>query len=65
MVERSAADLLGPELVRAVAREITIFAERLARQARGEAAAVLFYGSALRDQALDGLLDFYVLVDRV
>ena len=27
-------------------------------------AAVLFYGSALRDEALDGVLDFYVLTDR-
>lgn len=64
MAEPSAAELLDPELVRPVARDVTIIAERLARRAGGEAAAVLFYGSALRDEALDGLLDFYVLVDR-
>ncbi len=27
--------------------------------------AVLFYGSALRTDTLDGVLDFYVLLDRV
>jgi hypothetical protein len=59
------AELLGSELRRPVAREVAVFAERLAAQAQGEAAAVLFYGSALRDEALDGLLDFYVLLDRV
>ena len=39
-------------------------ANRLAARAGGGAAAVLFYGSALRDEALDGVLDFYVLLDR-
>ena len=34
------------------------------RRAGESTAAVLFYGSALRDDALDGVLDFYVLTDR-
>jgi hypothetical protein len=58
------AALIEPELRLAVAREVTVFAERLAGRADAGTAAVLFYGSALRDRALDGLLDFYVLVDR-
>lgn len=58
------APLLEPELGREVPRAVTRFAERLAARAGGEAAAVLFYGSGLRDEALDGLLDFYVLTDR-
>ncbi|MBX7199043.1 MAG: hypothetical protein K1X51_06660 [Rhodospirillaceae bacterium] len=37
-------------------------AEDLRRHYR--AAAVIFYGSCLRDRTADGLLDFYVLVDR-
>jgi hypothetical protein len=59
------AALIEPELGAAVAPEVSLFAERLAARAGVETAAVMFYGSALRDDALDGLLDFYVLVDRV
>jgi hypothetical protein len=40
-------------------------AATLAERAGGKAAAVLFYGSNLRNAALEGVLDFYVLVDRV
>ncbi|WP_460890791.1 hypothetical protein, partial [Ramlibacter alkalitolerans] len=43
---------------------VAALAQRLAARARGGALAVLFYGSALRDDALDGVLDFYVLVER-
>ncbi|MPZ44794.1 MAG: hypothetical protein GEV05_15610 [Betaproteobacteria bacterium] len=43
---------------------MTVFAERLAARAPAGVAAVLFYGSALREQALDTLFDFYLLVDR-
>jgi len=39
-------------------------AAQLAGRAPGRVAAVLYYGSALRDEALDGILDFYVLLDR-
>ena len=58
------AALIEPELGRAVPRPVALLAEQLAARAGGGVAAVLFYGSALRDEALDGLLDFYVLVDR-
>ncbi len=56
--------LIDDELRRAVPPAVVTLAERLAARAQGGAAAVLFYGSALRDSALDGVLDFYVLVDR-
>lgn len=42
---------------------IRAMAAALAAQGRGHALAVLFYGSNLRSGALDGILDFYVLVD--
>ena len=56
--------LIARELRREMPRPAVVLAERLAARAGGGAAAVLFYGSALRDAALDGVLDFYVLVDR-
>ena len=56
--------LLDVEMRRAVPPAVTALAGRLAARAGPCAAAVLFYGSALRDEALDGVLDFYVLVDR-
>ena len=43
---------------------VTALARQLAGRAGAGTAAVLFYGSALRDDALDGVLDFYVLIDR-
>jgi hypothetical protein len=56
--------LLDVEMRRAVPPAVTALAQRLAARAGPGAAAVLFYGSALRDEALDGVLDFYVLLDR-
>ena len=56
--------LIGDELRRDMPPAAIALAERLAARAGGGAAAVLFYGSALRDEALDGVLDFYVLLDR-
>ena len=58
------ASLLGAELERKVPAAVTALAAELAARAGEATAAVLFYGSALRDAALDGLLDFYVLTDR-
>ncbi|RPI41065.1 MAG: hypothetical protein EHM59_20980 [Betaproteobacteria bacterium] len=55
---------MEPELRRAVPGPVTAFAARLAARAGTGAVAVLFYGSALRDESVDGLLDFYLLVDR-
>jgi len=56
--------LLDAEMRRDVPPAVAALAQRLAARAGPGAAAVLFYGSALRDEALDGILDFYVLVDR-
>lgn len=42
---------------------IMAMAAWLAAQGHGHALAVLFYGSNLRSGALDGILDFYILVD--
>ena len=58
------AALLAGELERAAPAPVTALAAELARRAGAGTAAVLFYGSALRGGALDGVLDFYVLTDR-
>jgi hypothetical protein len=52
------------ELREAVPAPVTALAAQLAARARGGAVAVLYYGSTLRTAQLDGLLDFYVLLDR-
>lgn len=57
--------LIGTELDRAAPVAVTRLAQQLAERAQGGAAAVLYYGSNLRDESLDGVLDFYVLLDRV
>lgn len=57
--------LIDTELRRAAPPPVAALAGQLAQRAGGHAAAVLFYGSALRTDALDGVLDFYVLLDRV
>lgn len=62
MIEELRA-LIGDELRRDMPPIAVALAARLAARAGGRAAAVLFYGSALRDSALDGVLDFYVLLD--
>ena len=59
------------DLRRAIAAELeavhhpaaAAFATELARMGGRSVASVLFYGSALRTGATDGVLDFYVLVD--
>jgi hypothetical protein len=51
------------ELSTPAAPEAVAFAAELARIGGPTVRAVLFYGSALRTGALDGVLDFYVLVD--
>ena len=57
--------LIDAELRRPASRAVVALAERFARRAAPHAAAVLFYGSALHSEALDGVLDFYVLLDQV
>ncbi len=56
---------LAEELRRELPAAVSALAAKLANRANGAAAAVLFYGSNLRDARLDGVLDFYVLLDRV
>ena len=63
--EEPLRDLLAEELQRELPPAVTQLAAQLAQRADGEVAAVLFYGSNLRDARLDGVLDFYVLLDRV
>ena len=55
---------IAAELERSVPAPVSALAAELAARAGAVTAAVLFYGSALRDVALDGVLDFYVLTDR-
>ena len=62
-VKEELRSLIDAELRRDMPPAAIALAERLAARAGGHAAAVLFYGSALRDSALDGVLDFYVLLD--
>ena len=54
---------VGAELTRPVSPEVAAFAAEWARIGGACVAAVLFYGGALRSGELDGVLDFYVLVD--
>lgn len=53
------------ELRRVPPPAVSTMASRLAARAGTATAAVLFYGSALRDDALEGVLDYYVLLDDV
>lgn len=55
---------LRAELLTPVPHPVRELAAQLAARAGGGAVAVLYYGSTLRTNALDGMLDFYVLLDR-
>lgn len=56
-------DLVAAELAEPVDARVAEMAAALAAQYPGSARAVLFYGSCLRERALDGLmLDFYLIV---
>ncbi|MBC7953852.1 MAG: hypothetical protein H7Z12_18795 [Rhodospirillaceae bacterium] len=59
----SLATLIAASSARNLPPAIAAFARRLAEDVPG-ALAVLFYGSCLREPALDGILDFYVLTER-
>ncbi|WP_119679109.1 hypothetical protein [Indioceanicola profundi] len=61
----SLTGLIAAELVEPVVPAATAMADHLAARGGGTVAAVLFYGSVLRTGDLDGILDFYVLVDRL
>lgn len=56
---------LDAELRLAPPAAVAALAAQLAARAGKAAVAVLYYGSTLRDDTLDGILDFYILLDRV
>ncbi|MDQ2639509.1 MAG: hypothetical protein M3Y79_02850 [Pseudomonadota bacterium] len=58
-------ELLQAELGRTAPAGAQALAEELARRGGASTAAVLYYGSALRAGSLEGILDFYVLLDDV
>lgn len=51
------------ELQAPVAPGVRAMADAIVARHGDSVAAILFYGSCLRDQTTDGILDFYVLVD--
>jgi hypothetical protein len=57
--------LVDRELAAPVAAEAGAFAARLAALGRRPPLGVLFYGSSLRTGDLDGILDFYVVTERL
>ncbi len=65
MSQDALRDIVGDELRQAVVPAVSALAADLAGRAHGAVAAVLFYGSNLRDARLDGVLDFYILLDDV
>lgn len=65
MSDLSLSGLIQDELQRAAPAAVTQLAALLAARAGGATAAVLFYGSNLRDDSLDGVLDFYLLLDQI
>ncbi len=65
MSEDALRGIVEQELQRDVPAAVSALAAELASRARGATAAVLFYGSNLRDARLDGVLDFYILLDDV
>lgn len=57
--------LLDAELARSAPDGAVALAAELARRGGAATASVLYYGSALRAGNLEGILDFYVLLDEV
>lgn len=60
---QDAAALLRTELLQPVPEQVAALAAAIAAERGDTVAAVLFYGSCLRDRTADGILDLYVLVD--
>jgi len=56
-------ELIAAETARDIPAPVRAFAASLAEGTNGQTVAVLFYGSNLRTGDLDGVLDFYVLID--
>jgi hypothetical protein len=62
---RRLRELLGAELAHPAPAGARSIAADLARRGGAATSVVLYYGSALRAGSLEGILDFYVLLDRV
>jgi len=58
-------EIIGAELARDAPGGARQLAGELARRGGSATSAVLYYGSNLRTESLEGILDFYVLVDDV
>jgi hypothetical protein len=65
MTRAGLATLLASELDQPAPAGARALAGELARRGGSATAAVLYYGSTLRTESLDGVLDFYVLMDDV
>lgn len=65
MTRNELATLLASELGQPAPAGAQALAVELARRGGNATAAVLYYGSNLRTSSLDGVLDFYVLMDSV
>lgn len=57
------ARIVAAELTRAVPDAVRALSDDIRRRHGDAVAAVLFYGSCLRNNTLEGVLDFHVLVD--
>ena len=57
------SEIFSQELTRPAPSEAQAFADEIRRRHGDAVAAVLFYGSCLRTSNMEGVLDFYVLVD--
>jgi len=56
--------MVEAELFRPPPKAAVLLAEQFVQRHGTSVAAVLFYGSCLRRESIEGVLDFYVLVDR-
>src|SRR5262245_41313026 len=63
MGEEALARLVSDELAQPVSEAASRMAEAIRSRTGPATAAILFYGSCLRKQTAQGVLDFYVLVD--
>lgn len=65
MTRAALQQLIGDELGSAALPAVQALAQQLALRGGHATVAVLYYGSALRAESLEGVLDFYVLLDDV
>jgi hypothetical protein len=65
MPQTALLTLISGELGRTAPAAVLALAQEFARRGGAATVAVLYYGSALRAESLEGVLDFYVLLDSV